>query len=860
MNKLLSLFVILLSFSLLTALEFTVEDFELNPLDMKGNLDSVQDANGDDCALIKVETDAVSEIHFVQVEVAKKVNESPGVYYFYISFRERQVKITAENYMPMNFKFPIGLESRKVYTLKLKSSGEVFKEEDLVTVVVSVKPLDCNIAVDGVEMNTKIFKLVKGIHNISISKEGYISRTEDYDFQLDEQINFELFPGRHEIVVEKINYKTQIRTINFTEDQTLFFDLVKNVAIANINIPEYCKLYIDGVETKKMYGIELSPGSYNVRISNPVGEDVADVLIVNDLATIDRTYEPKVKTGIIDIEVYPYKNTTVTLTDALGQKHSKVGGAYFNDICIGNYTIECTKEGFEEYRHADYLYEGEVKKHQFNLKELEGEGTLTVNVSPTHAKVKVVSDKNGKTYSASNGKSLEKLPVGKYKIYATAKGYTKKNTSVTIKKNESQNTSISLRERGFRVSLNNTLRSRFLYIGGIEHHGRDFEDEFSPSDIFDTENIEGNTLLFCDDIYANMRLKYGVIGVKADASVSAKLYRKAKTHYPIESVETYEDAIMYGNKFMRGELFFDMKGSYIAAKYGRLASINRYALIHRYGGIGYQLEMRANPIELNLMYTSPAKIYGYSDDIEDITDFETDDESYLSITFLNNFDKNKSIYFGGITDDNSSLYYYNFESKLGELRGRFGYGNAKNTEQIYVVDLGFQYEDEHMVELGFSMASWEKENETDREYSIFAQNALRAYFDCYYFLSLKTNPLEDSLDNANDNTVISILEAEEYIIMMPYFNLHFNYYGEFMPYWTSTAMFTDSGVILEIDVGAEIVLVKERYNRLVLGIQTAFLHQHLTDGDTFENDESDWRYFTEENLFGIKTEISWRIW
>ncbi len=892
----------------LIALEFIVEDFKQDNLDFTATVESVFDSNGDDCAIIKVETDVTSEIHFVNVEVAKKVKKSPGVFYFYISFREQEIKITAENYMPMSYPFPFNLEGKKAYTLKLKSHGEAIKQEDLLTVILDVKPVGSKVLIDGVIVEQDFVKLVKGKHTFEISKVGFVSDVAEIDIQKDTSLEFRLkhakkykvefssspekatvrvdgkligqtpcadllHSGRHEVVVEKVNYKEQTRIINIEDKQQLHFTLVKDVAKVNIDIPDYCKLYIDGRSYSSGLGIELKPGTYSLRIMNPVGEDIMDGFeVTNDLKTIDRTYKPEIKSGTVDIKAFPSHNTKIVLTDALGKRHEDTGLVSFDNICIGDYTIVCSREDYEDYRVTGTMTEDGMEIHECKLKELEGEGDLSLNIKPSHAKLVVTNLKNKKTYKAVPGKKLEDLPVGKYKVQATAKGYTKKSEIITIKKNKKHTVNFKLQERGFRARLNNTLTTRFFYLGGVQHIGRDYEDEYEYSEIFDTENVEGNTQIIYDDIYAHSRFKYGIVGLQADANIGAKIYRKSKTHFPNSSIKEYEDEIMYGAERLEGQLFVDTKDVMLSAHYGRLRSINRYAYIERWGGIGYQFRLRSDVIDLKAMYASRPVALGYSEETSDLTNFDTHENPHISFSFKHKIDKKYYYLIDGITNEEGTKALVNFEYGINAFRARLGYGSVEDEQTAYLVDIGIleggeRKGEDGFVELGCSLGVWEVEEDEDLDYysSSFVKNALASYLNGFHFLKLDTNPLSDSIDNANENPSDYVIAwapiSEESIYYMVYANFKPVFSKNFSPYWYNGAIFCNGAAIYETDLGAEFKLVNNNTHKLFFNVLCAFIHQRNVYGDSYEDDyNGDWKQFVEQNIFGLKAELSWRLW
>ena len=122
------LLIILLVFALynLESMEFVVQSFLIDKKDLHGLVDPEYDSNGEFCSLIRIETDAVEEIYLDGVEVLKKKKEAMGVYYFYLSHREKRFSIISKGYMPFDFNITeVSLQPNKVYILRIKTKENI---------------------------------------------------------------------------------------------------------------------------------------------------------------------------------------------------------------------------------------------------------------------------------------------------------------------------------------------------------------------------------------------------------------------------------------------------------------------------------------------------------------------------------------------------------------------------------------------------------------------------------------------------------------------------------------------------------------------------------------------------------------
>lgn len=158
----------------LWAQEVKVMSFELDGTDLTAQHENVKDANGDMCALIKVQI--LDDKVTFEGDVIGKPKHNQNEYYVYVIDGTQRLKISTENTMPTEIEFSkFNIEEVKggsTYVLKLempeKAPGAVFE----------VGVPDVDIVVDGKAYKTDAtggldLPLANGNHTFKVSKEGY---------------------------------------------------------------------------------------------------------------------------------------------------------------------------------------------------------------------------------------------------------------------------------------------------------------------------------------------------------------------------------------------------------------------------------------------------------------------------------------------------------------------------------------------------------------------------------------------------------------------------------------------------------------------------------------------------------------
>lgn len=166
----------------LWAQEVKVKSFALDPTDLTAQHENVKDANGDICALIKVQI-LDGKVKF-EGDIIGQPKHSQNEYYVYVINGTQRLKISSENAMPAEIEFEkYGIDEVKggsTYVLKMqmpeKAPGATFEVGmPDVTIVVDGKSYKSD-ATGGLDL-----PLNKGKHTFAVSMKGYKSSQGSFE-------------------------------------------------------------------------------------------------------------------------------------------------------------------------------------------------------------------------------------------------------------------------------------------------------------------------------------------------------------------------------------------------------------------------------------------------------------------------------------------------------------------------------------------------------------------------------------------------------------------------------------------------------------------------------------------------------
>jgi PEGA domain len=229
-----------------------VQSFEIDNQDFHGSVYNVLDANGDNCALVRIEHNIGGDVYITDVEVYKREKKTDNILYFYISKHEQSITITAEKYLPIKFKLNQMLAKEKVYVLQLYGSEE-FKND-----------------VDYQFEGKGDFRLTSEPAGADISIDGIPSFKEKtpYSFK-------DFNAGKYMITLEKYRYEIIDTVIVIEKDEKNSLETELSPLFGNLrvtSIPTGCTVLINnqesGVTPLNLKGANsgLDAGIYKIKV------------------------------------------------------------------------------------------------------------------------------------------------------------------------------------------------------------------------------------------------------------------------------------------------------------------------------------------------------------------------------------------------------------------------------------------------------------------------------------------------------------------------------------------------------------------------------------------------------------------
>jgi len=230
--------------------------------------------------------------------------------------KDEQIEITEGSKNEINFKM-------------LKNTG---------ILNLTIEPNDTEVLLDGIPAAGRQLELKPGKYSLKLSRKNYFSIDENIEMILGETLNKE-------------------------------YKLVKNTGILKLSIiPSDAELYINNDNTNKSQMLELPPGIYKVEIKKDDYYPISEIVEIKLNETIERNYELKAKTGILQLTVNP-DEAEVKLLSGGKEIKSWTGLGYIKDILTGNYEIVIKKDGYKTYKKQVIINENKTTIEDITLEK-----------------------------------------------------------------------------------------------------------------------------------------------------------------------------------------------------------------------------------------------------------------------------------------------------------------------------------------------------------------------------------------------------------------------------------------------------------------------------------------------------------
>ncbi len=468
-----TLFLICCTLQTTFAQQITVKSFNKLTTDTEARINPVQDQNGDNCAIIKIETTVKAFKFDGDMMGIVKIKEEVAEIWVYLPAKSKSLTIKHDKYgILRNYSYPVKIESETVYLMQLSLKEEEKQPETLLTEMVSIhtEPTGADIYIDETNAGVTPYDLEmkEGKYNYRISKDLYYNEAGTFDLKAGEKLikNITLRPnfgfaqlnttpagalvsidgngqtqttpfktnrlksGMHTITVSYPMYYTETKTIEIKDNQTETIDITLKPAFDDILVrtePESdAEVSVDGQAINKKTPCvisKLADGEHTITVRRQWYEP----------KTIKITVNGKQKSEPIKIEMKPTYGTVniSTIKDA--------------DIYIDN-----QKVGVETYKcrllNGLHTLEAKKDKHQTDTKKLEIQIAdsldITLTPKPITGEVKIVTQPNEANIFIDNENRgttpiiLRKMLIGNYSLKLSKTGYADITKTIVVTENK----------------------------------------------------------------------------------------------------------------------------------------------------------------------------------------------------------------------------------------------------------------------------------------------------------------------------------------------------------------------------------------------------------------------------------------
>ncbi len=413
------------------------------------------DDNGKVCAAVLIESD-LDGFYFQANNNIVKHNHLPGRDFLFVSPGERVIEINKSGYLPLKIilrEYGIKLESGQTWALKI--TGD--KKTELIPITINTIPAGATIFIDSVNKGRiKTATLKEGEHDLRIELEGFSPITAKisvsissalFEYKLEQREpatvkikstpagakiyidNAEkgltpktmfLFPGDYEMKLSLEGYFDALKKISISDskDNTFNLSLIKNAGTLLLTVePKTAVVEINKEIINLTNEISLSPGKYQVTVSNQGFYSVTEIIEVKLNENTARDIKLKEMTGTLQLSVSP-DDADIEIVKGTTRNNWQ-GAKYLKNIAIGNYRITAKKVGFKKYSTTVNIEENKTVEVDINLEAFAAnksndEGinvydyadpsstTISDNSSSVHGKFNIIAGYNSSTVASSS--------------------------------------------------------------------------------------------------------------------------------------------------------------------------------------------------------------------------------------------------------------------------------------------------------------------------------------------------------------------------------------------------------------------------------------------------------------------------
>jgi formylglycine-generating enzyme required for sulfatase activity len=401
-------FILILLAQTILAQQFEVIDFRKVPADLSAIRFERKDVNGEKCAIIKVR----SNIDGIRFDANLGIEGNPvfedGEVWIYVSPGERRLKLMREEFITMDYNFPMRIEEATVYVLELNATlpDDPAAESKLGFIFIKSEPAGAEVIING--KPTGRFTPYQQMDNAG-----------DYTFELRKDMYFP-YDGNF--------------TIKVNETKMIEAELKPNFGFLSVNSePEQgATVVIDGRsfgETPVLID-KLSPGTYVLILRKELYQSKEQQFSIRQGETTALNLKMQPLFGEVDISTDP-------AADIFINNQHKGRGNYSGRLPIGNQMIEVRLNNHQPESKRIVVEAGKKLEFGFKLEPITGK--LAVMSNPPEAGIYIDGKNYGKTPAI-----IQELLVGDYEVVLKKAGFADTKGKVLIKNNETTQLNLTL--------------------------------------------------------------------------------------------------------------------------------------------------------------------------------------------------------------------------------------------------------------------------------------------------------------------------------------------------------------------------------------------------------------------------------
>lgn len=438
LKKLYTTLLFLLCVHLLNAQEMSVDLFYYDETDLTALKYDTQklDQNGNQCALIKVETTAKDLTFEVGVLGVVAIVEQPAEVWVYVPFGIRKISIMHPRFgMIRNYPLPVAIEKGRTYILKLNTPA--------------VSDFDTGGYDHSKKQNVR-FKVFPANANVDVNG---MSIPLDANGAHQQKLSF----GRYQVMVTAPKYHPERRRMEI-KDSTSVLDM-------NIHLKQAFgwlkltgdgdeKLFIDEEPFPFVPGnqIELMSGHYKVRLEKPLYQPYEGAIEIKD--SVVYNFAPQLVENFREMTLNVSDNAEIWVDSV------KVGnGTWKGKLEYGTYRVEARKAS---HRTSVKMLDVNEQTMAFAPVMLDSPepilGDIDVTTTPIGAQIFV--DDNLVGFTPMTVHAL----VGQRKVTIKSKGYNTETRTVNVR--EGQTTSVNLKLSNVVPMTVSSSPKASLYVDG----------------------------------------------------------------------------------------------------------------------------------------------------------------------------------------------------------------------------------------------------------------------------------------------------------------------------------------------------------------------------------------------------------